>query len=342
MLIPFSAVTTIFVGALADWIWERRSPESHERYSIPIASGFIAGEAIVAVIIPLLVTLGLMKLAAIDDRSPHRRHLRAVPPLLRPAALQRGRGPAVRRGASACLNTVLQMIEKGATHVGVATDHVIESFRNDLWPGYKTGEGIEPRALGAVPSARGGARRDGRRRVADGRARGRRRARVGGAPRRAATSASRRSASGRPTRTSRSACVGDRVVQVDRRTRKIRDAEGVREKFGVEPRAHSRLPRARRRRADGYPGHSRHRRDDGGAAAQPTRPHRGLPARRARARSASWRCCSRSSRRCAPTRRSSPTCDSLRWTGPTPAFTDFSRRFEDPRLEKRAAQAPAT
>src|SRR5262247_326222 len=36
------------------------------------------------------------------------------------------------------------MIEEGATHVGVATDHVIESFRNELWPGYKTGEGVEP------------------------------------------------------------------------------------------------------------------------------------------------------------------------------------------------------
>jgi 5'-3' exonuclease len=42
------------------------------------------------------------------------------------------------------LNGVLQMIEEGATHLGVATDHVIESFRNKLWPGYKTGEGIEP------------------------------------------------------------------------------------------------------------------------------------------------------------------------------------------------------
>src|SRR4051812_6096848 len=41
------------------------------------------------------------------------------------------------------LQTILQMIESGATHVGVATDHVIESFRNDLWPGYKTGAGIE-------------------------------------------------------------------------------------------------------------------------------------------------------------------------------------------------------
>src|SRR6185436_6780696 len=45
---------------------------------------------------------------------------------------------------SGVLHTVLQMLETGATHIGVATDHVIESFRNDLWPGYKTGEGIEP------------------------------------------------------------------------------------------------------------------------------------------------------------------------------------------------------
>src|SRR5437016_3122043 len=45
------------------------------------------------------------------------------------------------------LNTVLQMFETGATHLAVATDHVIESFRNDLWPGYKTGEGVEPALL---------------------------------------------------------------------------------------------------------------------------------------------------------------------------------------------------
>src|SRR5688500_2164046 len=45
------------------------------------------------------------------------------------------------------LNTVLQMIEEGATHIGVATDHVIESFRNGLWPGYKTSEGMEPALL---------------------------------------------------------------------------------------------------------------------------------------------------------------------------------------------------
>ncbi|CAN5177300.1 hypothetical protein BH23GEM2_BH23GEM2_20760 [soil metagenome] len=45
------------------------------------------------------------------------------------------------------LHTVLQMIETGATHLGVATDHVVESFRNDMWPGYKTSDGIEPALL---------------------------------------------------------------------------------------------------------------------------------------------------------------------------------------------------
>src|SRR5436190_23103098 len=58
------------------------------------------------------------------------------------------KGKDVPFGAAAgVLQTVLEMIEKGATHLGVATDHVIESFRNDLWPGYKTGAGIEPALL---------------------------------------------------------------------------------------------------------------------------------------------------------------------------------------------------
>ena len=49
---------------------------------------------------------------------------------------------------SGVLSTVAQLLDDGGTHVGVATDHIIESFRNDLWPGYKTGAGIE-RALKA-------------------------------------------------------------------------------------------------------------------------------------------------------------------------------------------------
>src|SRR3954451_23913868 len=48
------------------------------------------------------------------------------------------------------LGTVLQMLEGGATHVGVATDHVIESFRNDLWDTYKDGSGVDPGLLGQV------------------------------------------------------------------------------------------------------------------------------------------------------------------------------------------------
>ncbi len=62
MLIPVNAVTMIFLGAAADSVWARRSPESHERYSIPVAAGLIAGEALVAVVIPILVTIGLMQL----------------------------------------------------------------------------------------------------------------------------------------------------------------------------------------------------------------------------------------------------------------------------------------
>jgi uncharacterized oligopeptide transporter (OPT) family protein len=62
MLIPFSAVTMIFVGAAADSVWAKAAPDNHRRYSIPVASGLIAGEALVAVIIPLLVTAGLMRL----------------------------------------------------------------------------------------------------------------------------------------------------------------------------------------------------------------------------------------------------------------------------------------
>ena len=59
-----------------------------------------------------------------------------------PSARDRdGREVGAVRGV---LNSVLGMINGGATHVGVATDHVIESFRNDLWPGYKTGAGIDP------------------------------------------------------------------------------------------------------------------------------------------------------------------------------------------------------
>jgi uncharacterized oligopeptide transporter (OPT) family protein len=62
MLIPVNAVTMIFLGALGDTLWARMSPEKRERYSVPVAAGLIAGEALVAVVIPLLVTVGFMSL----------------------------------------------------------------------------------------------------------------------------------------------------------------------------------------------------------------------------------------------------------------------------------------
>ena len=54
-------------------------------------------------------------------------------------------------GVIGVLSSTLQLIENGATHIGVATDHVIESFRNDLWPGYKTSEGMDPEILRQIP-----------------------------------------------------------------------------------------------------------------------------------------------------------------------------------------------
>jgi hypothetical protein len=64
------------------------------------------------------------------------------------------------------LGTVVRMLEDGATHIGVATDHVIESFRNSLWPGYKTKSGYRTSATSAVSSTRGSSAIDGCRRLA--------------------------------------------------------------------------------------------------------------------------------------------------------------------------------
>ena len=81
-----------------------------------------------------------MEVFLVDGTYELFRHFYALPS----ARDQDGREVAAARGV---LRSVLGMIQGGATHIGVATDHVIESFRNRLWPGYKTGEGIEPDLL---------------------------------------------------------------------------------------------------------------------------------------------------------------------------------------------------
>jgi len=151
------------------------------------------------------------------------------------------------------LNTVLQMIEQGATHLGVATDHIIESFRNQLWPGYKTGEGVDPALLAQFHpleealTALGVAVWPMVELEADD----------------ALASAARIASA--DTRTEKvciwtpdkdlAQCVrGDRVVQVDRRAKKIFDANGVREKFGVEPALIPDYLALVGDTADGYPG----------------------------------------------------------------------------------------
>jgi 5'-3' exonuclease len=78
-----------------------------------------------------------MKVHLVDGTYELFRHFFGAPPHRNDA----GQEVAAARGV---VSSVLQLLGEGATHVGVATDHVIESFRNDLWPGYKTGEGIDP------------------------------------------------------------------------------------------------------------------------------------------------------------------------------------------------------
>jgi 5'-3' exonuclease len=151
------------------------------------------------------------------------------------------------------LSSVLQMIEEGAQYLGVATDHVIESFRNELWSGYKTGEGIEPALLeqfqpleeslaamgivvwpmieleadDALASAAYIAASD---------------VRVG------------KVCIWTPDKDLGQCVREDRVVQVDRRSNTIRDAEGVRAKFGVGPALIPDYLALVGDSADGYPG----------------------------------------------------------------------------------------
>jgi 5'-3' exonuclease len=151
------------------------------------------------------------------------------------------------------LNGTLQMIEEGATHLGVATDHVIESFRNQLWPGYKTGEGIEPALLAQFHpleealAAMGVAVWPMVELEADDA--------LASAARLASADAEVQKVCIWTPDKDLAQCVrADRVVQVDRRAQKIRDAAGVREKFGVEPTLIPDYLALVGDSADGYPG----------------------------------------------------------------------------------------
>ena len=151
------------------------------------------------------------------------------------------------------LHTVLQLLETGPTHIGVATDHVIESFRNDLWPGYKTGAGIEPALLAQFHPLEDALAAMGVvvwpmiELEADD-------ALASAAHIASEDENVQKVCIWTPDKDLAQCVRGDRVVQVIRRGQKIQDAEGVRQKFGVEPRLIPDYLALVGDAADGYPG----------------------------------------------------------------------------------------
>ena len=151
------------------------------------------------------------------------------------------------------LSTVVQMLDEGATHVGVATDHIIESFRNKLWAGYKTGAGIEPvlraqftpledalAAMGVVVWPMIELEADD--------------ALASAAHLAAQDERVEKVCIWTPDKDLGQCVVEDRVVQIDRRSGSIRDAAGVRAKFGVAPEFIPDYLALVGDAADGYPG----------------------------------------------------------------------------------------
>ncbi len=237
------------------------------------------------------------------------------------------------------LNSVLQMIEEGATHIGVATDHVIESFRNELWPEYKTGEGIE-RALfrqfhplenalasmgvtvwpmveleadDALASAAYLANAD---------------ARV------------QKVCIWTPDKDLAQCVREDRVVQIDRRAGAIRDAAAVRKKFGVSPELIPDFLALTGDSADGYPGIAGIGKVTAARLLNQYGPIESFPDDMLTGQREN----ALLFKRLATLRTDAALfsdVDELRWRGPAPGFEALTRTLGDPRLLARANKAAA-
>ena len=274
---------------------------------------------------------------------------------LSPAAAHDRSAPPELRGVRGVVGSILGMLEEGATHLGVATDHVIESFRNGLCPGYKTGEGMDPRltaqfepledalgALGVVVWPMVEFEADD--------------ALAAAAAMGAADARVEQVVVCTPDKDLAQCVRGDRVVQLDRPRREVRDEAGVVKKFGVPPASIPDWLALVGDAADGFPGLP-----GWGAASAAVVLARyghleGIPER-----AAEWDVPVRGAARLAATlveqrerarlfrtlatlRVDAPIgvdVDGLRWTGPRADFAAWASRLGTPALSERAARLAA-
>ena len=238
------------------------------------------------------------------------------------------------------LNTVLQMIETGATHIGVATDHVIESFRNGLWSGYKTGDGIEPALLAQFHPLEDALAAMG---VAvwpmtdleadDG---------LASASHLASSDAHvEKICIWTPDKDLAQCVRGTRIVQMDRRAQRILDEDGVRAKFGVGPALIPDFLALVGDASDGYPGIPGIGPIKAARLLNRYGPIEQFPpgALEGDARGRALLFKDLATLRTGA--RLFEEVDELRWRGPTGAFAGFTERLGDARLLKRSLAAPA-
>ena len=240
------------------------------------------------------------------------------------------------------LTSVLGMINRGATHVAVATDHVIESFRNRLWPGYKTGAGIDPNLLSQFPLLEEALGVMG---VtvwpmvefeADD-------ALAAAAAKAAADPSVGRVFICTPDKDLAQCVRGDRVVQLNRRTNAVMDEAGVVKKFGVSPESIPDYLALVGDAADGYPGLPGWGAKSTAAVLAKFKHLEAIPSDwhewRVNAHNAATLSRTLEEQRervllfrtLATLRTDVPVFDSiedLRWTGPTPAFAEMGKRFD--------------
>ena len=277
------------------------------------------------------------------------RHFYAVPRVAGADGIEVG---AVR----GVIGSLLGMLEEGVTHIGVATDHVVESFRNELWPGYKTSESLDPDVLSQFQPLEDALEALGLvvwktvKHEADD-------ALASAAIRAAADERVEQVFVCTPDKDLAQVVDGSRIVLFDRRTGSVRDAEGVREKFGVGPASIPDYLALMGDSADGFPGvkgwgaksaatvlarypHLEDIPDDAGAWDVQVRGAARLAGTLAGARKEAALF-----RDLATLRTTLPVfedVEQLRWTGPEPRFFDLCARINAAGYFRRAqAAAPA-